>query len=238
MPFTGLRNENHTIRIHQIFRKISKRKSNVCFYVNQKDMAMSQSYYMVITANVWGNKELSDSEKILYGHITTLQQKDGVCFASNQYLSDITGVHKNTVGNRINKLKKLGFITVKMTYKKDSNEIEKREIRLSTPINHTVDTPINHTVEDNTTRIYATKQDLEAFESLWKDYTLTFLKRQNRGGGIKSKAKDKYLKLIQKYSSDEIYSFVENHASLKIGHKDLERLLTLELMKQYKEDCK
>ena len=91
-------------------------------------------------------------------------------------------------------------------------------------------------MEDNNTRIYAPKQVLEAFENLWKDYTLTFLKRRNRGGGSKKKAKAKYLTLSKKYSPEEIYSFVENHCTLDIGHKDLERLLLPDLMKQYKDD--
>lgn len=81
------------------------------------------------------------------------------------------------------------------------------------------------------------KETLEAFENLWKDYTRTFLKAQNRKGGNKAKAKQKYIALTDKgISSSEIYNFVEDHAKQAFGHKNLENLLIQDLYIQYKED--
>lgn len=74
------------------------------------------------------------------------------------------------------------------------------------------------------------------FQSLWKGYTLTFLKKQGRKGGLKAKAKTNFIKLRKKYDNETILKMVRSHASQKIGHKDLERLLLEDYMEQYLED--
>jgi len=76
----------------------------------------------------------------------------------------------------------------------------------------------------------------DEFEPIWKDYSLTFLKAKGRGGGVKKKAKANFNKLIAKYSLTQILDLIEAHKKLKIGHKDLERLLTINYMKQFLED--
>lgn len=76
------------------------------------------------------------------------------------------------------------------------------------------------------------------FQDLWNGYTLKFLKKQNRKGGSKSKAKSKYLLIRNDFEKEEIFSMVRSHASQKIGHKDLERLLSSDFMKQFIEDEK
>lgn len=74
------------------------------------------------------------------------------------------------------------------------------------------------------------------FQELWKGYSLIFLKRQGRQGGSKAKAKEKYLALRKKYEKDTILNMVRNHASQKIGHKNLQNLLIPDMMKQFIED--
>ena len=79
----------------------------------------------------------------------------------------------------------------------------------------------------------------DSFKQLWKDYTLTFLKAQGRVGGVKANALKGYKQLIKFGASiDEIYKYCEHHAGMKFGHKDLERLLRVDLYKQYLEDVK
>lgn len=74
------------------------------------------------------------------------------------------------------------------------------------------------------------------FQACWKDYTLSFLKLQGRNGGVKSKALANYNKLRKKYQHEDILNLIENHKSLKIGHKDLERLLREDMIKQFLEE--
>jgi hypothetical protein len=124
-------------------------------------------YFAVINADILFNDKLTDAEKILCAHISTLQRKFGYCYASNNYFSKVTGVHKNTISKRINKIKSLGLLEVVMVYEDGSNNIDKRLMKLKEidkpinhtvdtlkpnevhPINHTIDTPINRTVKDN-----------------------------------------------------------------------------------------
>lgn len=109
--------------------------------------------------------------------------------------------------------------------------------RPKTQNNRTVKNKTQKTQDKDKYNTNASKETLEAFSLLWKDYTLTFLKAQNRRGGSKTKALNKYQSLQAKgISCSEIYSFVENHAGQKIGHQDLERLLTPDNYKQYQED--
>ena len=62
-----------------------------------------------VPKNIYLNKELSWSEKILLVEIESLDNDDG-CFASNDYFADFLGVTKTTVSVAISKLKKLNFI--------------------------------------------------------------------------------------------------------------------------------
>ncbi len=74
------------------------------------------------------------------------------------------------------------------------------------------------------------------FQACWKNYTLTFLKSQGRGGGTKSKALIKYKGLRKKYSLEQIENLVNSEMNKNMGHRDLERVLTIDNMKQVLED--
>ena len=43
------------------------------------------NYFAVIPANVRYDNELTEKEKLLYGEITCLSNKEGYCFALNNY---------------------------------------------------------------------------------------------------------------------------------------------------------
>lgn len=88
------------------------------------------SYYAVIIATVRYDNRLSDSEKLLYGEITALSQINGTCWASNEYFARLYDVSISTISRRISNLKKYGYIDVKMIYKDNSKEIDKRIIKI------------------------------------------------------------------------------------------------------------
>lgn len=99
------------------------------------------------------------------------------------------------------------------------------------------ETNVNDNVNDNVNEKDSNILNLEnEFQGVWKDYTLTFLKSQGRAGGSKQKSIANYKKLRSKYSKEKIDSLIENHKKLKLGHKDLERLLRDDYMKQFMED--
>lgn len=88
------------------------------------------NYYSVLTANVRYDNRLTDSEKLMYSEITALTQATGECWASNNYFATLYDVSMTTISRRISKLSKLGYIKVKMIYKKGTKQIDKRVITL------------------------------------------------------------------------------------------------------------
>mgnify|MGYP003632181203 CR=1 FL=1 len=122
------------------------------------------NYYSILTAEVRYDKDLTPNAKLLYSEITALTNKSGVCWASNSYFSELYDVSKVTISRWVSKLAEKGYICVKLTYKDNTKQIEKRIISLpinkndNTPIQNSLDpinkidnTPINKIVNVNTT---------------------------------------------------------------------------------------
>ena len=105
------------------------------------------NYYSVIPSEVRYDKELTPNAKLLYGEITALCNVKGVCWASNQYFADLYSTSKETISRWISQLAKKKYIAIKMFYKKDSKEIDKRIISISRflqdeiPIDENINTP-------------------------------------------------------------------------------------------------
>ena len=56
-------------------------------------------YYAVIPSTVLFNEELKSNEKLLYAVITALANKEGYCYASNNYLADLFNSKAHTISN-------------------------------------------------------------------------------------------------------------------------------------------
>lgn len=70
------------------------------------------NYYAIIPATVRYSKELKANEKLLYGEITSLSNKNGYCYAQNRYFANLYNVSIETVSRWLSHLQKLGFIQV------------------------------------------------------------------------------------------------------------------------------
>ena len=70
------------------------------------------SYYSVIPATVRYDERLTASEKLLYGEITALTNKDGYCYATNGYFARLYKCTEATVSVHVSNLQKCGYITV------------------------------------------------------------------------------------------------------------------------------
>lgn len=111
------------------------------------------SYYSILTANVRYDKNLSDSEKILYSEITALSVKAGYCFATNSHLAKLYDISKVTVSRRINHLKELGYLKV-VVIRDENQQIKRREIYpITDPIIKTDNTPIIKTAGESINKI-------------------------------------------------------------------------------------
>ena len=89
---------------------------------------INKSYYAVIPANVRYNKELNANAKLLYGEITALANDKGDCWANNSYFAQLYEVSKETISRWINKLEKLGYLSVSIIYKENTREINRKKI--------------------------------------------------------------------------------------------------------------
>ena len=85
------------------------------------------SYYAIIPATIRYNEDLKPAEKLLYGEITALANKQGFCYAQNRYFAKLYNVSQETVSRWISHLQKLGFIQVEIE-KNEKKEIVARNI--------------------------------------------------------------------------------------------------------------
>jgi DNA-binding transcriptional ArsR family regulator len=87
------------------------------------------NYYAILTADVRYCPNLSPQEKLLFAEITALSQKDGVCFAGNNYFAELYGLTDTTISHQISALEKLGFI--KIEFEKEGARVKKRMITVA-----------------------------------------------------------------------------------------------------------
>ena len=97
----------------------------------KEDTIMQKLKGLCIPSDILLNEDLSDKEKIILSMILYLSEESKSCFASNKYIANIVNVTHERVSKIISALKDKGYVSVKLKYKKDSKEIEERQI---TPI--------------------------------------------------------------------------------------------------------
>lgn len=88
------------------------------------------NYYAIIPGNVRYDPELKDKAKLLYGEITALSNKEGYCYASNNYFAELYGVSTRTIIRMINSLVNKGYLNRITVYKKGTKEVIQRKLYL------------------------------------------------------------------------------------------------------------
>lgn len=91
-------------------------------------MNENPSYYAIIPAEVRYDKRLRANEKLMYGEITCLTQKEGYCYASNNYFASLYDVTPQAVSQWVSNLEKAGYIKLEYVY--NGKEIKERRMRL------------------------------------------------------------------------------------------------------------
>jgi hypothetical protein len=73
------------------------------------------NYYGILPADVRYSKTISSSAKLLYAEFSALTNKEGYCFASNKYFSNLYDVSERSITAWIKELENSGFLNVELT---------------------------------------------------------------------------------------------------------------------------
>ena len=84
--------------------------------------------FVMVPVKVLKNKNLDSADKLLYGIILSYSQKAGYCYASNAHLSEMINCTPRTLQRYIRNLINNGLIDRKVIYKRNSYEVESREL--------------------------------------------------------------------------------------------------------------
>ena len=87
-------------------------------------MDLTNLKYVQVPTIVLLDEDISSTSKLLMGLITTLSMKDGYCYASNRYLSNLLKVSKRTISSSITTLRRNNYLKV-------DNEDSARKIYLA-----------------------------------------------------------------------------------------------------------
>ena len=110
------------------------------------------NYYAIIPATVRYDKNLKPAEKLLYGEITALANKNGYCYAKNRYFANLYEVSIETVSRWISHLQQLGYIKIKVVRNENKEVIERYiyitdiSLNIQCSIDEKVNTPIDKKV--------------------------------------------------------------------------------------------
>lgn len=88
------------------------------------------NYYAILPATVRYDNRLKANEKLLYGEITSLSNRNGYCYAQNRYFADLYNVSIHTVSQWISHLEKLNYITTEVI-RGLNKEIQERRIYIN-----------------------------------------------------------------------------------------------------------
>ena len=107
---------------------------------------LNVGYYAIIPATVRYDENIPANAKLLYGEITALCNKEGFCWATNDYFAKLYGLTKQSISRLISRLEEAGYIRTDTEYS-EKNAIQRRCISISDPLTEKLP-PLNK--KDNT----------------------------------------------------------------------------------------
>lgn len=121
----------------------------------------NMNWAAVIPARYLIAEDISSTQKLLLGLISSLSNLKGYCFASNEYLANLLKVNKVTISHSISDLEKKGYLC-RIIYRNDKQQVEQRILTIildkfnDIPISENInslppknDIPISENLKDN-----------------------------------------------------------------------------------------
>ena len=139
------------------------------------------NYYAIIPANVRYDDRLRANEKLLYGELVALSNKDGKCWASNSYFAKIYKVGTSTISTWINNLAENGYVVLTYVYRAGTKEIEKREITINEILPN-----VNRGIHKNAIPIH---KKIKGYSQNRKENNTSINKEEEEKENIKEKVK-------------------------------------------------
>lgn len=170
-------------------------------------MEEKPNYFAVIPANVRYDEELKLGEKMMYGEITSLTQKTGECWASNNYFARLYNVSPQAISKWIKTLEKQKYITI--FYEKQGKMIVKRIIKLvSTGVDRVsigVDMGINTCLEGYQQEI---KENNTSINNTSTNKKEIYKEKYGVYGRVRL-TKEEYTRLVEEFGEDFIKRQIE-----------------------------
>lgn len=84
------------------------------------------NYYALITADVRYDDDLIPNAKLLYGEITALCNKEGYCWATNDYFAELYKTSEKTISRWVKNLESKGYIATSVqTFRYNDGTVKK-----------------------------------------------------------------------------------------------------------------
>ena len=181
------------------------------------------SYFAVIPASVRYDKRLKPIERLLFGEITCLTNKDGYCFASSSYFAELYDTQRETISRYISNLAKCGYILIEIEngyqrkiYLKEGVIKQSQGVtELSQGCNQTITPPCDQKITQNNTSVNNlnnnSKEEVEEEKSqnhkiildAWNELPIASIT------GIRGKRLDALRARMKEYSQDDILKAID-----------------------------
>ena len=87
---------------------------------------MKRGYYAILPANVRYDKKLTPNAKLLYAEITALCNKEGYCWATNEYFADLYSMSKSSISRNISSLVEGQYLNISFTENRTKRKLSLR----------------------------------------------------------------------------------------------------------------
>ena len=98
----------------------------------ESDKEKKQIRFIIVPDFIIDDSDIPDGEKLLFGEIASNSLEKGFCWFSNKHLMECFHIGERTASRWVNDLRKKGYITINIVKRKNSEEVDERQIMVDT----------------------------------------------------------------------------------------------------------